>query len=47
MKQILHRLFGYGKMPKRPLLAMPDETVNALFANEYIVDVLDEEAKIE
>ena len=47
MKQILHRSFGYGKMPRRPLLVMPDEMVDAIFANEYMLSVLEEEAKIE
>lgn len=46
MKQILHRLFDYGKMPRRPLLQMMDERVDDLFANEYIVRVLEEERKI-
>jgi hypothetical protein len=45
MKQILHCLFGYGKMPRRPLLPMPDETVDPIFANEYVVNVLEEERK--
>lgn len=46
MKQILHRMFGYGTLPRRPLLPMMDEKVDALLANEYIVSVLEEERKI-
>jgi hypothetical protein len=38
-------MFGYGKMPRRPLLVLPDGTVDALFANEHIVNVLAEETK--
>lgn len=46
MKQILHRFFGYGKMPRRPLLPMADEEVDDLLANEYLVKILEEENRI-
>lgn len=46
MKQILHRIFGFGKMPRRPLLPVMDEKVDAIFENDYLIRVLEEEGRI-
>jgi 4-hydroxy-2-oxoglutarate aldolase len=46
MKQILHRKFGCGKNPRRPLLPMSEEKAEALMGNEWIVRLMGEEEKL-
>jgi hypothetical protein len=46
MKQILHRRFGHGKLPRRPLLPMSEEEADAVLAHEYLLKVLEEELLI-
>jgi 4-hydroxy-2-oxoglutarate aldolase len=46
MKMLLHRQFGYGEKPRRPLLPMSKEEGSGLLLNEYLTAVFDEEKKL-
>ncbi|KAK5678315.1 hypothetical protein LTS10_009487 [Elasticomyces elasticus] len=47
MKQILHRRFGYSKLPRRPLLPMGDAEADALLASSYIEALVKEESQVQ
>ncbi|KAH8655316.1 putative dihydrodipicolinate synthase [Xylariales sp. PMI_506] len=46
LKMLVHQRFGYCQNPRLPLLPMDDTIGTALMANEYIVKLLEEEAKL-
>jgi len=46
MKQILHRKFGYGKLPRRPLMPMSENAADVVLANRYLMRVFEEEEAI-
>ncbi|KAK3633350.1 hypothetical protein LTR56_013333 [Elasticomyces elasticus] len=47
MKQILHRRFGYSKLPRRPLLPMGEAEADALLASPYIEALVKEERQVQ
>ncbi|KAK4891589.1 hypothetical protein LTR27_009758 [Elasticomyces elasticus] len=47
MKQILHRRFGYSKLPRRPLLPMGEAEADALLASPYINALVKEESQVQ
>lgn len=46
MKQILHRRFGYGKKPRRPLLPMSEDNADVLMSNPYIQNLMAAEEQL-
>ncbi|EMC93929.1 hypothetical protein BAUCODRAFT_150164 [Baudoinia panamericana UAMH 10762] len=46
MKQILHRRFGYGQKPRRPLLPMSEQKADELLNNHYIESLVAEERRL-
>lgn len=45
MKMLLHKQFGYGRLPRRPLLPSSEESAAAWFKNPLLLDILKEEEK--
>lgn len=43
MKQLLHRQFGYGHKPRRPLLGMNEDKAHELMTNTYVQRLIREE----
>ncbi|KAK5121605.1 hypothetical protein LTR85_004777 [Meristemomyces frigidus] len=46
MKQLLCRRFGYGKAPRRPLLAMSGSKADELVGNAYVQQLMAEEEQL-
>lgn len=47
MKSLLNALFGYGHLPRRPLLPVSQGSSKALIGQEAIEQILQEERKLE
>ncbi|KAK5111114.1 hypothetical protein LTR62_005313 [Meristemomyces frigidus] len=47
MKQILHRKFGYGKNPRRPLLPMEEARADVVLNDLYIRALMEEEPAVQ
>ncbi|ETS78598.1 hypothetical protein PFICI_10660 [Pestalotiopsis fici W106-1] len=45
MKMLLHKQFGYGRLPRRPLLPSSEESAASWFMNPLLLNVLMEEQK--
>jgi hypothetical protein len=45
MKMLLHKQFGYGRLPRRPLLPSSEESAASWFKNPLLLNILKEEEK--
>lgn len=41
MKKLLNRTFGYGALPRRPLLPMSDHQIEEVFSNIHVKKLLE------
>lgn len=46
MKKLLNRRFGYGALPRRPLLPMSDAKADDVFSDLYLTRLLELEATL-
>lgn len=46
MKKLLQKHFGYGPLPRRPLLPMTDKQAEEVWANPYLAKLLELEISL-